>query len=240
MFGKRWTEDYKKKIIESRETAAHNIAIALDKIEMKPKAFICASAVGYYGNSGENILTEKSPPGKSFTSEVCRRWENAAAEVEKYNIRRVSLRTATVFNEGEGALEKLALPFKFFVGGTLGNGNQWFPWIHIKDLVRIYLFALDNDRVNGEINAVSPDLVRLKEITDGIGNVLHRPSLFKVPGFVLKIALGEFADELLASIKASPEKLRQYNFNFEFGKLGKALEDLLKKQHRKNPMLHNN
>jgi uncharacterized protein (TIGR01777 family) len=121
----------------------------------------------------------------------------------------------------------MVLPFKFFVGGTFGSGRQWFPWIHIQDLVRIYLFALDNNKISGPLNA-SSDPVRVKEFTDEIGKILHRPSFFKVPGFALKIALGEFANEVLASIRAVPEKLEKHNFNFRFGKLEEALEDLLK------------
>jgi uncharacterized protein (TIGR01777 family) len=228
LFAKRWTKEYKRKIIESREISTQNIVKAISETEIKPKVFVSASAVGYYGDSGDNILTESSSSGKSFTAEVCKRWEAAAIEVEKFGVRRVSLRTATVLNKGEGALRNMALPFKFFVGGTLGNGQQWFPWIHIKDLVRIYLFALDNNEVNGPINAASPDQIRMKELTDEIGKVLHRPSFFKAPGFALKIALGEFANELLASLKVVPKKLEEYNFNFLFGDLRIALKDLLK------------
>ncbi|RPI69916.1 MAG: TIGR01777 family protein [Ignavibacteriales bacterium] len=228
LFAKRWTEDYKKKIIDSREITTQNIAESFSEVEIKPKVFICASATGYYGDSGERDLVESLPPGNSFTAEVCKRWEAAAIEVEKFGVRRVSLRTATVFNKGKGAIKNMALPFKFFVGGTLGNGQQWFPWIHIKDLVRIYLFAIDNEKVNGSVNAASPHQIRMKELTDEIGRVLHRPSIFKVPGFALKIALGEFADELLVSLKVVPKKLEENNFNFLFGDLRSALTDLIR------------
>lgn len=227
LFARRWTEKYKKKIIESREISTQNLVKAIGEANLKPKVFICASAVGYYGDSGEKILTEDSLPGNSFTSEVCKRWEEAAKGVEEFNVRRVNLRTATVFNVGDGALQKMALPFKFFVGGTLGSGRQWFPWIHIEDLVRIYLFAIDNPEVSGAVNAVAPDPATMKQLTDEIGKILHRPFIFKVPGFVLKIALGEFANELLASLKIIPEKLDQYNFKFRFGNLRSALKDLL-------------
>ena len=228
LFAKRWTEDYKKKIIESRETSTRNFVKAIGEAEVKPKVFICASGVGYYGDSGDKVLPESSPPGNSFIAEVCKRWEGTASEVEKYNVRRVSVRTAIVLNKGYGTLEKMVLPFKFFVGGTLGSGEQWFPWIHIQDLIKIYLFALDNNEVNGAFNAASPNPARLKELTDEIGKILHRPSFFKVPGFALRIVLGEFADEVLASIRVVPEKLEQFNFNFRFANLRNALEDLLK------------
>jgi hypothetical protein len=228
LFAKRWTKDYMKKIIESREISTRNIVKAIGKAEVKPKVFICASGVGYYGDSGDKILTENSPRGNSFIADVCKIWEDEASEAEKFSVRRVSIRTAIVLNKGYGTLEKMALPFKFLVGGTLGTGEQWFPWIHIQDLVKIYLFALDNNEVNGAVNAASPNPVRLKELTNEIGKILHRPSFFKVPGFALKIALGEFADEVLASIRVVPEKLEQLNFNFRFGNLRNALEDLLK------------
>jgi hypothetical protein len=227
LFSKRWNTDFKKKILESRRISTQNIVSAIADAENKPEVFVCASGVGYYGNSGDNILTEYSPAGNSFTADVCKKWESAASEVEKFNVRRVSIRTAIALNKGYGALHKMVLPFKFFVGGTFGNGRQWFPWIHIQDLVRIYLFALDNNKISGPINA-SADPVRVKEFTDEIGKILHRPSFFKVPGFALKIALGEFANEVLASIRAVPEKLEKHNFNFRFGKLEEALEDLLK------------
>jgi uncharacterized protein (TIGR01777 family) len=228
LFGKRWTEDYKKKIIESRESSTRNIVNAIAEAKVKPKVFICASGVGYYGDSGDNVVTENSPSGNSFIAEVCKSWEGVASKVEKFGVRSVSIRTAIVLDKKEGALEKMILPFKFFVGGTLSSGKQWFPWIHIQDLVKIYLFALDNNEINGAVNASSPNPVRLKELTDEIGKILRRPSFFKVPAFALKIALGEFADEVLASIKVVPEKLEKHNFNFEFGNLRNALEDLLR------------
>ncbi len=229
LFAKRWTEDYKKKIMESREISTGNIVKAISEAEVKPKVFICASGIGYYGDSADKILTENSPKGNSFIADVCKRWEGAASEAEKFGIRRVSIRTGIVLNKGYGTLEKMALPFKFFVGGTLGTGEQWFPWIHIQDLVKIYLFALDNSELNGAVNAASPNPVRLKELTDEIGKILHRPSFFKVPGFAIKIALGEFADEVLASIRVVPEKLEHYNFDFSFGEMEGALRDLIKK-----------
>jgi len=228
LFAKRWTEEYKKKIMESREISTRNFIKAIDDAIVKPKVFICASGIGYYGDSGDKILKESSPPGNSFIAKVCKKWEGIASEVEKYNVRRVSIRTGIVLNRGYGTLEKIVLPFKFFVGGTLGTGKQWFPWIHIQDLVKIYLFALDNNEVKGAINAVSPNPVRLKELTDEIGKILHRPSFFRVPAFALRIALGEFADEILASTRVIPEKSERYNFNFRFGNLRNALEDLLK------------
>jgi uncharacterized protein (TIGR01777 family) len=123
----------------------------------------------------------------------------------------------------------MTIPFKFFVGGTLGSGKQWFPWIHIDDLIKIFLFALDNIEIGGALNAVSPNPVRMKELTDEIGRILHRPSFFKVPRFALKVAIGELANDVVASLRVVPGKLEQHNFNFRFENLGEALEDLLKR-----------
>lgn len=228
LFDKRWTENYKKTIIESRETSTLNIINAIKEAEEKPGIFICSSAVGYYGDSGNKILTEGSQKGNSFTAKVCEKWERAAAEVEKFGVRRVSIRTGIVLNSGEGTLKKMVTPFKFFVGGTLGNGKQWFPWVHIIDLVNIFLFVLDNKETEGALNAVSPNPVSMKEMTDEIGRILHRPSFFKVPHFALRIVLGELADEVIASLRVKPQKLSDYNFKFQFDNISLCLKDLLK------------
>jgi uncharacterized protein (TIGR01777 family) len=229
LYDKRWTKSYKKTIIESREKSTLNLINAIKEVEKKPSIFICSSAVGYYGDSGDEVLTENSQKGNSFTAKVCEKWERAAAEVEKYGVRRVSIRTGIVLNRGKGTLKKMTIPFKFFVGGTLGSGKQWFPWIHIDDLINIFLLALDNNDIEGALNAVSPNPVRMKELTDEIGRILHRPSFFKVPHFALRIALGELADDVVASLRVVSEKLKRHNFDFEFENLGEALEDLLKR-----------
>jgi uncharacterized protein (TIGR01777 family) len=228
LFGRRWNDNYKKLIVDSREVSTLNLAKAIKKIEKKPEVFICASAVGYYGNSENNLLTENSPAGNDFLATVCKRWEAAAAEVEKAGVRRISIRTGLVLSTEEGTLKKMLLPFKLFIGGSLGNGKQWFPWIHIDDLINIFLFTLDNNNVNGTLNASSPNPVRMKEFTKTLGKVLRRPSFFTVPEFVLKIVLGEFADAVVASFRVVPEKLIDNNFQFEFVELESALRDLLK------------
>jgi len=228
LFGKRWTKNYKKVIIESRETSTINLIKTIGEVENKPEVFVCSSAVGFYGNSGDKILTENSPAGNDFTSNVCKKWEKAASLVEQFKVRRISIRTGIVLSRNEGSLQKMIPPFKFFIGGPLGTGNQWFPWIHIKDLVKIFLFVLDNDKITGSLNAASPNPVRMKEFTQELGRILNRPSFFKVPSIILKIALGEFAETILASLRVRPEKLIQYNFNFRFRNLRGALEDLLK------------
>lgn len=228
LYDRRWTKSYKRIIVESRETSTFNIVNAIKDAEEKPKVFICSSGVGYYGDSGDKVLVEGSQRGNSFTAKVCEKWEQAAAKVEKYSVRRVSIRTGIVLNRGEGTLKKMTIPFKFFVGGTLGNGKQWFPWIHINDLANIFLFALDNNEIEGALNTVSPNPVRMKEMTDEIGRILHRPSFFKVPHFALRIALGELADEVTASLRVKPQKLNDYNFKFQFENISLCLKDLLR------------
>ena len=227
LFGKRWNENYKRKILESRQNSTRNLVNVIANVENKPSTFICSSAVGIYGNRGDQLLTEKSALGNDFLAQVCKTWEAEAAKVETSGVRRVSIRTGIVLSTKEGALKQMLLPFKLFVGGPLGNGKQWFPWIHIDDLVNTFLFCLDNTNIKGAVNGVSPNPVRMSEFAKVLGKVLHRPSFFKVPVFVLKMIVGEFADSITASLRAVPEKLVQNNYNFKFEKLEAALEDLL-------------
>ncbi len=228
LFGKRWNENYKRRILESRQISTRNLVNAIANVRNKPSTFICSSAVGIYGNRGDQTLTEKSAPGNDFLGQVCKTWEEEAAKVESCGMRRVSIRTGIVLSTKEGALKQMLLPFKLFVGGPLGNGRQWFPWIHIDDLINTFLFSLDNPNINGAVNGVSPNPVSMNEFAKTLGKVLHRPSFFKVPVFALKIVLGEFANSINTSIKAIPEKLNQNNFNFKNGKLESALNNLLK------------
>jgi hypothetical protein len=229
LFGKRWTDSYKEKIIESREISTQNIVKAIGEADEKPEVFICASAIGYYGNKGEELLTEESPPGDDFLSKVCLKWENEAAGVEKYNVRRISVRTGVVLTTEAGALKEFLTPFKLFVGGPLGTGNQWFSWIHLTDIIRVYLFLIDNANINGAVNTSSPNPVKMKEFANTLGKVLNRPSFFKVPGIALQIAVGEVAETVTASLRVVPQKLEQHNFNFRFRKIEEALRDLLEK-----------
>lgn len=230
LFEHRWDNDYKKIILESRTTSTRILAQSINNSFEKPAVFISSSAVGYYGDKGNEPITEKSLPGNDFLSNVCKKWENEAKIVENAEVRLVNIRTGIVLNSNEGALKQMLLPFKLFVGGPIGNGKQWFPWIHIDDILNIYLFALDNINISGPLNAVSPNPVLMKEFANTIGKVLKRPSLFSVPTFALKLALGEVADVISASQRVIPEKLLSYSFKFKYEFLNDALEDLLKKK----------
>jgi hypothetical protein len=228
LFARRWNKEYKKLIMESREISSRNIIEAISKAKKKPSIFICSSAVGYYGESGDSTLTEDSSNGNDFLASVCKEWESSAAEVEKLGVRRVSIRTGLILSIEEGPLKEMLLPFKLFVGGPLGNGKQWFPWIHIEDIIGIYLFALDNDGLKGSVNATAPNPVRMKEFTQALGKILHRPSFFSVPELVLRVVLGEFASAVTASLRVIPKKLKDINYKFRFERLEEALRDLIK------------
>lgn len=226
--GKRWTDDYKKKIIESREISTRNLINAVGEAEEKPDLFICASGINYYGNKGDDILTEESSNGHDFLAKVCQIWESEASRAEAFNIRWISIRTGAVLTPDEGALKKFLTPFKFFIGGPLGTGNQWFSWIHIDDIVRGYIFLIDNESLKGPVNVSSPNPVRMKEFADTLGNVLNRPSFLRVPEAVLKIVAGEMAVTVTGSLRVKPQKLEENNFNFRYENLSGALKNLLK------------
>jgi uncharacterized protein len=226
VFGKRWTASYKKDIMDSRRLSTKSIVESIGKIKGGPKIFISSSAVGYYGDRGNEKITEEFPSGTDFLSLVCKSWESEAQQAEKFGVRRVSIRTGIVLSATEGALKKMLLPFKLFVGGSIGNGNQWFPWIHIEDIINIYLFVLNNE-ISGAINGVSPNLIKMKEFAKILGVILHRPSLLNVPEFALKLAVGEGAQSILSSLRVIPERLNKSSFQFKYEKLEQALTSLL-------------
>lgn len=230
LFAKRWTENYKKIILESRVQSTKSLVSSLQKTQSKVKVLVTSSGVGYYGSRGDEILTEKSSSGKDFLSHVVHEWESETAKASHLGIRTIMLRQGIVLSSMGGALKKFLIPFKLFVGGTLGSGNQWLPWLHIQDLVSAYLFILDNPQISGAINAASPNQVKMNEFAKTLGTVLKRLSIFKVPGFALKILVGEAAATILSSQRVVPQKLLDYGFKFKFEKLEDALIDLLRQK----------
>lgn len=224
---KRWTAKYKEEIFNSRINTTKKLVDIISQSGRKLKSFICASATGYYGDRKDELLIEESMCGNDYLSFVCKNWEEEASKVEQFGIRRVSIRTGIVLSNEDGALKRMITPYKFFIGGPLGNGNQWFPWIHIEDIVNIYLFALENEIINGPVNAVSKDPVKMKEFANTLGKVLKHPSIFSVPKFALKIILGESAESILASQRVYPKKLIVHRFNFKYDNLEKALINLI-------------
>ena len=224
---KRWNEKYKRLAYHSRIVSTQNLVDAIKSVEQKPGVFICSSAVGIYGNRFDEVLDENSLLGNDFLANLCNDWEKEAALVEQFGVRRVSIRTGLVLMKDEGVLKQMLLPFKLFIGGPLGNGRQWFSWIHIDDIVGIYLQAIDNENLNGPVNAASPGIVRMNEFAKTLGKVLMRPSIFPVPKFVMKIAAGEVADYAVMSQRINVDKILKVGYKFKFEILEEALRKLL-------------
>ncbi|MAZ40966.1 TIGR01777 family protein [bacterium] len=225
IFG-RWTKDYKELIVESRVKTAEALYEKCKEGDTRPSIFISASAIGYYGAQGETELTESLPPGGDFLATVCIAWERAREQFNDLGMRTVSVRTGIVLGPGGGMLKKLVPVFKWFLGGKLGNGEQWFSWIHIDDLIEVYKKALIDDSLEGPINAVSPEPVRNKVFTKALGKALKRPTLFFVPGFALKLVMGELGSVILGSQKVTPKKLKEAQFAYKYPSIDKALSTL--------------
>ena len=227
----RWTAAKKKRILESRTRPTRLLAETVAVCAHPPKVLICASAIGYYGDRGEEKLVEESSPGSDFLANVCREWEAATAPAAVKGIRVVSLRFGLILSPSGGALAKLLLPFRFGVGGILGSGKQYWGWIAIDDVVGAIHHALVNQSVQGPVNVVAPSAVTNKEFTKVLGKVLSRPTLFPAPAFVLRLALGEMADALLlSSARIEPKKLISTGYTFRYTQLEDALRSLLGKK----------
>lgn len=223
----RWTKEYKQLLFDSRVKTARTIYDFLSKQKKRPRCFISASAVGFYGDRGEEVLDEKNPPGNDFLSSLCVEWEKSAALFSSLGMRTVSLRTATVLSRQGGALSKMVPLFRWGLGGKMGKGSQWFPWIHIDDLVSIYAQAVVDERMMGPINAVSPGIVRNEEFAKTLGAVLKRPALFSIPRWLLRAVLGEFSTVLTASEQVIPRYLEELGVPFAAPNLRSALLSIL-------------
>ncbi|MFH0995718.1 MAG: TIGR01777 family oxidoreductase [Pseudomonadota bacterium] len=225
---KRWTPAYKQQIYDSRILTTRHVVEGMTGD--LPQTLISTSAVGYYGSRGEDILTESEPCGGDFLSKVGKDWEQEAFEAEKKNVRVVAARFGVVLGRSGGALKQMITPFKWFVGGPMGSGRQWFSWIHISDLMAGLMFMLENSKIQGPVNLCSPAPVTSGELARTLGAVLGRPAVIPAPSFALRLILGEFADTLLASQRAVPEKLLASGFVFKFPDLKDALTDLCQSQ----------
>src|SRR5438477_5582833 len=214
--GKRWSAKYKKEILDSRVLTTRAL------VELKPPVLINASATGYYGGRGDELLEESAPPGSDFLAEVCKAWEAEAARAPS---RFACLRTGIVLSAQGGALAQMLPPFKAFVGGPIGDGKQWFPWIHIADEVAAIVACIDTD-LAGPVNLVAPGIVTMGEFAKALGRALHRPSAFHVPAAALRLLLGEVAEVLLEGQRAVPRKLFDAGFRFRFTDVAAALADL--------------
>lgn len=228
LFARRWNEEFKKEILDSRQTSTINLVEAIKQCTNKPKVFISASGIGFYGDRNDEELNDSSTPGKDFVADVCKIWEFESQQLTKINIRNIQIRTGLVLSTEDGALKQMLPAFKMFFGGPLGNGKQWSSWLHIDDIVGIYLYALENETITGPLNAVSPNPVMMKYLAKTLGKILKRPSKFSVPNFILKLVVGEAAEVVTSSQRVIPDKLVKYGYKFKFKKLEDALRDLLK------------
>ena len=224
----RWTEAKKQRIRDSRVLGTRHLATALAQASAKPQVFVCASAIGYYGNRGDEVLSETSTSGQGFLPEVCREWEAASRIAAGAGIRTVNLRLGLVLSPKGGALEKMLTPFQLGLGGKIGSGQQWWSWIHVDDIVGVAHHALQNESLSGPVNVVAPAPVRNAEFTRLLASVVRRPAFFPVPAFAARLAFGEMAEELLLnSERVLPARLQASGYSFRFGELRAALEDLL-------------
>jgi uncharacterized protein len=220
----RWTEERKQLLRSSRIDTTRVLVDSLLRLKQKPRLLIVASAIGYYGNRGDEILTESSTTGTDFLALVCRDWEAEAGRAAARGIRTVMLRTGVVLSGKGGALPKMLPPFKLGVGGRLGSGQQWMSWIAIEDVVGIIRNAIANEQVSGPVNVVAPNPVRNEEFTRLLAAMLHRPAIFPAPAFVLRLAMGEMADAvLLSSDRVKPERMLAAGYKFRFEILEPAL-----------------
>lgn len=221
-----WTEKYKQEIYDSRVLTTRHIVNAMDG--RMDRLLISASAVGIYGDAGDQLLTEDSSHGNDFLADVCKDWEKEAMHAAQNKTRVCIFRFGVVLGKDGGALEKMAPAFKSFLGGPLGNGKQWFPWIHIEDIRRAVRFVLENKDVEGVFNVVGPSLLQQKVFAARLGKALGRPSFMPAPAFVVKTVMGEMGKSLLQSQKASPKHLLDSGFAFVYEKVEDALNDILK------------
>jgi uncharacterized protein len=225
----RWTSSKKTKIRDSRIVGTGNLAQALAQAKDRPRVLITASAVGYYGNRGEELLREESPSGAGFLAEVCREWEAANQPATDAGIRTVQIRIGVVLSPAGGALQKMLPPFRMGVGGNIGSGRQWMSWIHVHDLVGAVHHILKTDLLQGPVNMVAPKPVTNADFTKTLGSVLSRPTIFPVSAFAAKLAFGQMAEEvLLGSQRVEPAKLIASGYPFQYSDLRKALEAVLK------------
>ncbi|MBV9122228.1 MAG: TIGR01777 family oxidoreductase [Planctomycetes bacterium] len=231
VFGKRWNEEVKNLLRESRVQATANVVKALARnprtAEGQPRVLVNASAIGYYGPRGDEELIESSPPGNDFLAGVTTAWENAARPAEQHGLRTALVRIGIVLDPRGGALAQMVPPFKFGLGGPVASGKQWMSWIHYHDVVGILLLALDNAAAVGPINGTAPQPVTNRDFARALGRTLHRPSFLPVPAFALKLRFGEVAEVLTTGQRVLPARAQSLGYRFQFPDLDGALRDLL-------------
>jgi len=220
-----WTEKYRSQIYQSRVLTTSNIVSAL--ADGRKAVLLNASAIGYYGDRGDKPLTEADSAGDDFLAKVCIDWEDAALKAQDKGARVVLMRFGVVLGKDGGALEKMVPAFKLFVGGPLGSGLHWFPWIHMDDLLNAALLCMENSSISGPVNFVAPGTVRHREFASELGRVLNRPSFIPAPGFMIKAIIGELGQTFLSSQRATPDLLNRSGFSFQYGDIRAALQNVL-------------
>jgi uncharacterized protein len=225
----KWTPEKKKNIRDSRVLGTRHLAEALAATSMRPRVFVCSSAIGYYGNRGDELLSEESAPGQGFLPDVCREWEAATQPAIDAGIRTVQIRTGVVLSSKGGALGEMVVPFKLGVGGRIGSGKQWMSWIDADDMVGGILHVLSHQSIRGPVNFVSPSPVTNAEFTKTLASVLSRPAIFPLPAFMVKLAFGEMGETvLLGSQRVEPKLLTASGYPFRFSDLRASLQHTLK------------
>lgn len=227
LFGSRWTDEIKKRIYDSRIESTRQLVDAMREADSKPEVFVSASASGIYGDRGDEVITESAELADDFLADVCRDWEQEAQKAEEFGVRVANPRIGIVLEKGGGALAKMLTPFEFFVGGPIGDGDQYMSWVHRADLCEALIYPLKNDEISGPYNVNAPNPVTMNEFAKTLGRVINRPSLFKVPEFALKMVLGEAAKPVLSSARMQPKKLQVAEFEFQYEELEVALADIL-------------
>jgi uncharacterized protein len=219
----RWSDDARRKIRASREQGTRRLIDAIAQAEPKPRALISASAVGYYGPHGDELLDEQSPPGHGFLAEVCVIWEREAEKAAELGLRVVKVRTGVVLDKGGGALSKMLLPFKLGGGGPVAGGRQYMPWIHIDDVVGIYVRAIDDPAWEGAVNATAPDPVTNKAFSKALGKALHRPAVAPIPGPAIRLLYGDMAEIVTTGQRAIPRRTAELGYTYRYADLDAAL-----------------
>lgn len=222
----RWNNEVKRRIRDSRALGTRRLVDAISRVAQKPRVLVSASAIGYYGDRGDEILTEGSSPGSGFLADVCQEWEAEADRATEFGLRVIKLRIGFVLGKGGGALAQMAPAFRAFIGGRLGSGKQWMPWIHVSDVAGMFVHAAENE-ISGVWNATAPHPVTNAEFTREMGKAVHRPALFPIPPFALKLAFGELGRHMLDSSRVIPEAALKANYQFLYPDLSQALRDLL-------------
>ncbi|MCK6548268.1 TIGR01777 family oxidoreductase [Myxococcota bacterium] len=227
IFGPRWTEARKQALVSSRVDTTKKIVDGITRATARPKVLVSTSAVGFYGDGGDTILDERSPAGSDFLADLCVAWEAEAVRAREHGVRVAIVRVGIVLGAGGGALEKMLPPFKLGAGGPMGSGKQWFPWIHVEDIVEIFARALTDERMTGVYDGTAPKPVTNKDLAVALGKALGRPAFMPVPSFALKLVLGEAANGLLGGQRALPTALEALGFRFRFATIEAALADIL-------------